>query len=300
MRNFSGMAAISFIFLVLHETTFMKRLCPPLFMLMSFLFCGCHQATEPKPITIPEKGELCFKADSSPEYLQLLIDHGKVEGRLLNLTENEVLVKRFISDIEPGTENSGYRSMNVDVSYADVSESKTWVILPEEDGLMIKFDNDYLHYTMIPNDSMANFYNRLYETILTYKSTGFKLPKGEAVCYRSVSSANGSYLIEFFQLWNTNGKLKGRGAGQIYGELWDFDFHGTMEKNKMNVTVNYRKQGEAPRSVMETWTFDPKDKRIYIKNFPGTVLGAREYVVRDNDDFLTFVHSYFEKEERVR
>jgi hypothetical protein len=274
-----------------------------LLIIMIYLCNACHTPPKDKSMEVPESGELCFKADSSSEYLQFVIDHGKVKGRLLNTKEDEILVKSFSGELVPESSRSTYRSIEVTVSYADASDDKTWVIWLQKDGVNIKFDDEYLHYTKISNDEFSKLYNSLNETILTYKSTGFIVPKGEPLCYQSVSAnANKRTTVrEFFQLWNKDGKLKGRGAGYDEGgTIWDFDLHGTLEGTEMKVTVNYRAKGEAQHTVSETWRIDPKENRIYIKEYPRTVLSSNEYVNTGNEGFLNFVHSYFEKEDLVR
>lgn len=162
---------------------------------------------------------------------------------------------------------------------------------------------EFTHYAKVPCDTMDAIFNRLDETILTYKSTGFKLPKGEPVCYQSVSvnAYKRNDVYEYFQLWNKDGKIKGRGAGYSLGDpVWDFDFHGSIENNTMNITINYRKKGEESHSALEKWTIDPKENRIYIKDFKQSVMSTREYTTTGNEAFYNFVHSYFSKKDLVR
>lgn len=269
---------------------------------MCFLW-SCHAPERPS-LPAPERGEFCYKIDSGTEYLQIKTDHGKIEGRIINTAEDEKLFQDFTGSSTAGNEANTATELQVAVSFADGVTDQNWLAWYEDGGLRLKYDPhavEFTHYKSIPCDSIQRLVQRLQETILSYKSTGFRLPKGEPVCYRSVSSAHGSYLIEYFQLWNTDGKIKGRGAGYYAGDpVWDFDFHGTLTGTKLQVTVNYRKTGEEQHSVIETWTLDPKSNRIKIRNFPKTVMGAGEYVNVDNADFLNFVHSYFEKGERVR
>lgn len=265
---------------------------------------ACHRPGH-LSVPAPESGEFCYKTDSSsPEYLQLTIHDGKVEGRLLNMSENAVLIKTFSGTIVHDSDPTGPSTLQVNVSYADVSSDKTWVIWFEKEGVRVKYDANAMEFTpyiSMPNEDFSMIFGQLNETILSYKSTGFRLPKGTPVCYEAVRPANGSYLSEYFQLWITNGKVKGRGAGYYLGEpVWDFDFHGKLIKKTMMLTVNYRKQGEVPHSVLETWTMDPESKRIFIKNNSPSVLSAGEYVETKCENFLNFVHSYFKKEDRVR
>jgi len=269
---------------------------------MCFLW-SCHAPERPS-LPAPERGEFCYKIDSGAEYLQIKTDHGKIEGRIINTAEDEKLFQDFTGSSTAGNEANTATELQVAVSFADGVTDQNWLAWYEDGGLRLKYDPhavEFTHYKSIPCDSIQHLVQRLQETILSYKSTGFRLPKGEPVCYRSVSSAHGSYLIEYFQLWNTDGKIKGRGAGYYAGDpVWDFDFHGTLTGTKLQATVNYRKTGEEQHSVIETWMLDPKSNRIKIRNFPKTVMGAGEYVNVDNADFLNFVHSYFEKGERVR
>jgi hypothetical protein len=275
-----------------------------LLMLCLCFLWACNHRGEKKSISVPESGEFCYKADSGQEYIQIRIDQGKVEGKLLNTAANEILIKSFSGHIVAGNEQGTPATLQVDVSYADGSDEQTWLLWFEENGLRIKYDAgamELTHYASIPNKEFATLFESLNETILTYKSTGFRLPKGKPLCYQAIRTASGSYLLEYFQLWNTDGKIKGRGAGYYAGEpAWDFDFHGKQVKNTMKLTINYRKHGEEQHSVLETWTIDPKDQRIYIKSYPHSVLAKPEYVKADNEDFLNFVNSYFTKEDRVR
>lgn len=265
---------------------------------------ACNHSGENKSIPAPGSGEFCYKMDSGAEYLQIKLAQGKIEGRIINTAEHEKLFQDFTGSSTTGKEANDATELRVAVSFADGVSDQSWLAWYEEGGLRLKYDPhavEFTHYKSIPCDSIQRLVQNLQETILSYKSNGFRLPKGEPVCYRSVSPAHGTYLIEYFQLWNTDGKIKGRGAGYYAGDpVWDFDFHGTLAGTKLQATVNYRKTGEEQHSVIETWTLDPKSDRIYIRNFPKTVMGAREYVNVDNADFLNFVHSYFEKKDLVR
>lgn len=269
---------------------------------LSFL-AACHQS-EATSVAAPDSGEFCYKAPHGKEYIRLNIKGTEVDGYLINTSENQPLIRDFTGSLKPGSDAETGSELQVTLSHADARVDQTWHLSFEENGLRVKYDvnaREYTSYKTIPCDSIRAVFNRLNETILSYKSTGFRLPKGEPLCYQSVKPAKGSYLLEFFQIWITDGKVKGRGAGYYSGDpVWDFDFHGSLEKNTLKVTVNYRKTGEEPHSVMETWTLDPKEQRIYVKNYPRSVLSTCEYVQAENKDFLNFVHSYFGKAERER
>lgn len=279
----------------------------PLFLLILplCLLCGaCRQNEASSFIVAPESGELCYRSHNGTEYIQLRLNHDTVEGLLLNTTENQVLIRSFTGLITPNDGEHKETRMQVSLTHADVSVDQTWRAGFEKDGIRMKYDanaHKYTPYIHISCDSVRKVLKGLERTILSYKSTGFIVPEGEPLCYEAVRPANGSYLLEYFQLWIVDSKVKGRGAGYYTGSpVWDFDFHGSLEKNTMHVTVNYRETGENAHTVMETWMMDPKTQRILIKSYPNSVLATREYVPADNKDFLNFVHSYFPKQDRVR
>lgn len=274
-----------------------------LILSLCFLW-SCHNSGENKSVPAPESGEFCYKATKGHEYIRLSVNQGEVKGMLINRVENQPLIRDFSGKLVPEKDETNSSRMQVNVSYADVSVDQTWRVDFQKNGLQIKYDlnaREFSSYKAVPCDNVSAEISRLQKTVLSYKSTGFVLPKGEPLCYEATRPANGSYLLEYFQLWILDGKVKGRGAGYYTGSpVWDFDFHGSLEKNTMLVTVNYRETGEEPHSVMEKWTIDPKEQRIYIKSYPNSVLASREYVQVENKDFLNFVYSYFRKEDRVR
>jgi hypothetical protein len=284
----------------------MKRtttLASPLILSLSLLW-SCHTSEEYKSVPAPESGEFCYKALKGNEYIRLSVNHGEVNGMLINRVENQPLIRDLSGKLVPDKDETNSSRIQVNLSYADVSVDQTWLADFQKDGLQVKYDvnaRKFTSYKAVPCDSVSTEIQRLQETVLNYKNTSFILPKGEPLCYEATRPANGSYLLEYFQLWIIGGKVKGRGAGYYTGSpVWDFDFHGSLEKNAMLVTINYRETGEKPHSVMEKWTIDPKEQRIYIKSYPNSVLATREYVQVENKDFLNFVYSYFTKEDRVR
>lgn len=272
------------------------------------VFCllwACRTGNEQTFLPAPESGEFCYTSRNRTEYIRLSVKHDTVEGMLLNKSENQVLIRNFTGTIIPKDDEHNDTRMQINLSHADVSVDQTWRVGFEKEGIRVKYDvnaREYASYSSVPCDSVSQVFRRLEKTILSYKSTGFIVPEGEPLCYEAARPANGSYLLEYFQLWILDGKVKGRGAGYYTGSpTWDFDFHGNLDKNNtMRVTINYRETGENARTVMETWILDPKTQRIFIKSYPNSVLATREYVPAENKDFLNFVHSYFTKEDRVR
>ncbi len=284
----------------------MKRtatLASPLILFLCLLW-SCHNSGENTSVPSPESGEFCYKALKGNEYIRMSVNHGEVKGMLINRVENQPLIRDFSGKLVPEKDETNSSRMQVNLSYADVSVDQTWRVDFQKNGLQIKYDlnaRESSSYKVVSCDHVSAEISRLQKTVLSYKSIGFVLPKGEPICYEATRPANGSYLLEYFQLWILDGKVKGRGAGYYTGSpVWDFDFHGSLEKNMMHVTVNYRETGEEPHSVMEKWTIAPKEQRIYIKSYPNSVLASREYVQVENKDFLNFVYSYFTKADRVR
>ncbi len=185
--------------------------------------------------------------------------------------------------------------MRVTLLQAGVSVDQSWHVGFEEDGIRIKYDihaPEFTSYTPIHRDSFAHLFQRFQPMLRGDKNKNFIVPKGEPLCYCSIRNPKWIYMMEFFQLWILDGgEIKGRGAGyDAATPWWNFEFYGTLDKDTIQVTIHHRSWDEKLRIVKETWTFDPKKQKIFIKNYPDTVLGVWEY---EKIEYKGLIRSYF-------
>lgn len=117
-----------------------------------------------------------------------------------------------------------------------------------------------------------------------------QFPGTAPVCYESSYAGTDPdkriQLHEYIQLWNENGKVTGRGAGESEGSPdWIFTFNGSMlNDTTIQVKADYSREGQIALHTSETWIIDRKKARMHLAAAVPGRPGADAYFEIDAGD----------------
>lgn len=257
---------------------------------------SCTESTfDNDKLMLPEKS--CFKSNFSEEYIQLEFnENGEIKGQLLNREKSKRWIQGFTGNVICDVDVAqNIFAIKVNIAYQDAIATKIWLIDLDKNTMSLREskNSSKLNYNSIGCDSMTRVLRYFNTNILGQQTNKIALLESDPTCYKFVPANpnKGNYYYEFFQLWNEDGRITGRGIGYFTGDAgWTFNFTGNQTSpTTLKVSVDLKKKKNKTITISETWVIDPQKHTIKV-NSPNKDRNQLLYEATECENFINFAH----------